>query len=121
MTVISRARDPFKAKVFGGVDYKYELPHVLVNASGTVLTPSIGVSFTVPVNGALILQIALSTAVVPIISINGTPAYLNGDVVLAANSLYEFMVHVSQGDTITILASATATASVLRVFFKYNM
>ena len=110
-----------KAKVFGGVDYKYELLHVLVDASGAVLTPSIGVSFTAPANGAIVLQVALSTTAIPIISLNGNTVYLNGGVAIAANSLYEFMVHVSQNDSVTILASATAVASVLRVFFRYNM
>ena len=85
------------------------------------LSTSSGVGFTSPENGAVIIQIALNTSVVPMISINGYTVYLNSGVAVTANSLYEFMVHVSQNDSITILASATATASVLRVFFRYNV
>ena len=119
--LLSRSRDPVSAKVFGGVDYKYELLHVLVDASGSTITPSSGVSVTVPANGAVVLQVALSTSAVPVIVVNGYTTYLNSGVALNSNSLYEFIIHVANGDTITILTSATATASVLRVFFKYNM
>ena len=110
-----------KAKVFGGVDYKYELLHVLVDASGSTITPSSGVSVTVPANGAVVLQVALSTSAVPVMVVNGATTYLNSGVALNSNSLYEFIIHVASGDSITIYTTATATASVLRVFFKYNM
>ena len=93
----------------------------IVNSYNVTLTPTSGVGFHAPFNGVLIIQIALSTAAIPIITINGNTVYLNGGAAVAANALYEFVVHVSQNDEIGIFASATATASVLRVFLRLLM
>ena len=94
---------------------------LLYSGTNVTLSPSSGPGIFAPGNGALIIQIALNTPAVPMISISGVTVYLNGGATVAANSLYEFTVHVVQGDNIIIYASATATASVLRAFFRYNM
>ena len=93
---------------------------VILSTINAVLTPSSGVSVTAPQNGVIVVQFILSTPVVPIIAINGATSYLNSGNPVAGTALYEFAIHVASGDAITILASGTATAYILRVFYRYT-
>ena len=98
----------------------YELASLVYSTTNASLTSSTGVSITAPGTGDLILQVALSSSATLEVVIAGVTTSLNSGNALSAGALYEFGFHVASGDSITVLASASVTATLLRAFFRYN-
>ena len=72
-------------------------------------------SYAIPRDGVLILQLS-GAGTTASITINGTSYQLNSGNVLVSGALYEFSVHVLQGDAVGV-----SGANVIRAILNVNV
>lgn len=93
--------------------------------SGTTTSdyPVFDEDIEVKFNGKITLQISMSVSTTVQVKINDSVSYLNSGKALSANSLYEYDITVSEGDTLNVIIQVPAgdTLTGLLRLFRRNM